>query len=134
MENGNVLRDVLDTSSPTTVTTPFLESTAYKEVHQLITSSYADYEPRFELKDNILYVYFTAPDGTDLALTNPSDQARADWKTQAESLTEMSYLASLLFTGDGYDVLCAIMYISDLNPEEALLCAIGGQVIYNCLE
>jgi len=114
----------------------FAESEVYTAVTSSITSSMTNYSPEVEYDRDagIYYIYMTSPEGIAAALAAAPTQLYDSWQKVVDNLAKLTGTVSEAFTAAGYNVSCAIMLRSDVNPDKVILTAIDGDIVYNLMD
>lgn len=115
---------------------PFEESECYSVIKTTLETAFDFLKPEisYDAENRLMHMVFTAPDGTDNAMILDKKAIEKDWNDLCENLNGVGKTAYEACLSKGYQVGCAVMVLSDSNPENALFASLNGETVYNAID
>lgn len=91
---------------------------------------------RVEIKDGMCIIYVNAPSGSVMELLGKNEETLSAWDGLVDTMSDVSAQMgdTLVNTCNRSDLTCSIFIVSDVNPDNILLCVTNGAVIYNVVD
>ena len=114
----------------------FGESEMFRQMVNVIHGAFVENSPSVEYDriNSLVNITVTAPQGTVDSLEQGSQQALESWQIITNSLLELSKSGYETLGGAGLRIGCAVILLSDENPENVLYATLNGAEFYDALD